>query len=203
MTDNEEPLPFALDDWDDPWPVTPRTRFMIWRALTVLHFSLQLDLDAWPDRSRVTAINDYPAFTRGQSKEWWIETQKAVERMGERMRTGVEWNPRTPAEEAALLLACEEEWIAAAHDDVRDMGLKAAFDDLPDHGDLDYQYEEALGALIGDTDIEMIFDPSYDGLGDPEDAINAAHGIGDYRPRAWHRMFDRYQREPDWPSSLH
>lgn len=194
---------FERDDWDDPWPLTPRTRFMVWRALCSLDFSLDLDLNLWPEHGSNSTIAEFPRFTHGQPLEWWQQTQKATRRMAERMRTGVKWNPRTPAEEAALYLASGEAYIDAVKDDLDGRPeLREQFDALPDLGELDFHFDEVVRALTESTDIELIFQDAFDGLGDPEDPTNRWHGIRDYRPAAWHRMFDLYQREPQHPSYL-
>jgi len=134
--------------------------------------------------------------------------------MAEVMRTGERWNPRSPAEEAVVHVAIAYGYTDVAMDMIEDVpALAATLAGLPEGStepdsefngpESDYEFDEVLGALVGDTDIEALWSPALDGVEDPDDPANAFLGMGDYRPQRWHVIFDRYRDEPDYPSALH
>jgi hypothetical protein len=93
-----------------------------------------------------------------------------------------------------------------------DPARKAEFDAVPDAHEDDaalrsdygrgYPWEGILPAVTGDADVEFLWSPERDGFEDPGETSNLRLGVGDYRPRSWHRFFDRYVSEPDAQSWL-
>jgi hypothetical protein len=95
-------------------------------------------------------------------------------------------------------------WLwAAARSVARSFWLASAelTDDEDDDGP-DYDWSEVPGALAGDTDIELLWSPELDGIGDPNDHTNADLGMGDYRAESWHHRFDQYVGDEEYPSAL-
>lgn len=208
---------FVIGTWN-PWPITLRTRFMVWRSMGGLTSSMDMALAEWdPEDDGVgpksAMLEDFPPFAATMPEKWWRAVLKSAQRLTEAFRTGEMMNPRTPAEEAILFLACEH--VGAVKDELDHRPeLVAQFDALPvcgpDDGEVvvdedagpDFDYDEVLAALAGDTDVEMMWDMSVDGVGDPSDEANVELGIGDYRPQSWNRMFDRFVRAPEMRTSL-
>lgn len=192
----EEALPDpdeGTGDMPESWPLTPRTRFVLWQALSSGETGLYLLLDDFngePDEESFKA--DFPRMTWRQPKEWWREMVKSCERLREAARTGRDLVPRTPAEEALIFLATNEEWRGGGEDQIKDDDwAKEQYEALPDLGEYDFTWDEILGSLTGDVDVEMCWDMSMDGIEDPENQWNKDAGMGDYRPSAWHKLFDR------------
>ena len=57
-------------------------------------------------------------------------------------------------------------------------------------------------ALTDGVDIELLWTPEMDEIANPDDQTNVFMGMGDYRPQAWHRRFDRYAGDTEYPSAL-
>jgi hypothetical protein len=75
-------------------------------------------------------------------------------------------------------------------------GLDDRLADLSAHCD-DFDWDVAEDVLFQDLDILTLFDPSTDGVEDPDDDLNKAMRIGDYRPEAWFTAFaNRTARDP-------
>lgn len=68
-------------------------------------------------------------------------------------------------------------------------GLKDHFSALPEHND-DLNWNLLRDVLFQDGDILELFDPSRDGIEDPEDEENGYLGMGDYTPPAWFTTFN-------------
>lgn len=230
--DQEVPDDLALDDpadWElfvegnwNPWPMTARTRFVLWNSLIELQAMLELGLSQWDEGNARPQdddfMQDYPAIVRSQPHEWWNSMLEACVRLIEAMRTGEHWNPRTPAEEALIHVACQDGWLSAAEEIIESRPvLRRQLAGLPkrdgsepngqeeDDAEAgpDFDWDEVPGALAGDEDIALLWMPEVDGVGDPEDPINRAAGIGDYRAASWHQPFDRYRQDPDAQSAIY
>lgn len=104
--------------------------------------------------------------------------------------------PRTPAEEALIYLATRPGYVGAARDHIDLFNLGQIFDALPVAED-DEKWEEVLGDLTSDVDIERFWMSNSQGQEDPANPINRYLGMGDYRPQAWHRLFERAIPEND------
>lgn len=217
----EEWETFVVGDWN-PWPMTARTRFVLWQALTQLQATLDLGLQGWPTNfarpDDSDFMQDFPALVRFEPRAWWEALREACGRLVEAMRTGVQWNPRTPGEEALVYVACRGGWIESAREYIEDRpSLRRQFEDLPegedvapedvndDHteGGIDFDWEEVPAALAGDEDVALLWMPVADGIGAPDDPINREQGIGDYRAGSWHQPFARYEDNADAPSALY
>lgn len=216
----EEWESFVVGDWN-PWPMTARTRFVLWQALVALQARLDLGLQGWPKGSVKPNDNDFmqdfPALVRFEPRAWWEALQEACGRLVEAMRTGERWNPRTPGEEALVYVACRAGWVESGRDYIEDAptlqrqfvhlpeGEAAGSEDVDDdsEGGTDYDWDEVTAALAGDEDIALLWMPAADGIGAPDDLVNRGQGIGDYRARAWHQPFTRYEDNPDAPSALY
>ncbi len=101
--------------------------------------------------------------------------------------TAAGWS-RAPADEALIALATRDDYIAAAQDQISDMGYREQLDALP-RAEWDNDFEEILPDLTGDTDILMLWSPRLDGIEDAESVVNQLLGIGDYRAETWHDVF--------------
>jgi hypothetical protein len=90
-------------------------------------------------------------------------------------------------------------YASDAQDDGGWWGFKDHFGALPGHsGDLDW---DRLGeVLFQDGDILELFDPSLDGIENPDDEEDYSLGMGDYTPNAWFTPFDNeFARDPRRP----
>ncbi|WP_426763044.1 hypothetical protein ACP3TD_11525 [Pseudarthrobacter sp. 1G09] len=224
----DNPAPGGPEEWEsfvvggwNPWPMTARTRFVLWQALAELQTTLDLGLDGWQHDSVVPDDNDFmhdfPPLVRFEPRAWWEALQESCSRLVEAMRTGERWNPRTPGEEAVIYVACRAGWVESAQDYIEDRpSLRRQFADLPEgkdrgpedvhddsEGGADYAWNEVPAALAGDLDIALLWMPAADGIGAPDDLVNREQGIGDYRAESWHQPFARYEDNPDAPSALH
>lgn len=185
---------FVTDDSfgeDDRGFLTARTRLLLWLSLGNIAGDLEMlvaDWEGWDSQVR----DDMPAFTRDQPREWWAQMCRSAYRLCEAARCGEldELEPRTAAEEALISLATRAGYIDWARDSVADRGLEGVYNKLPVTAD-DEVWEEILGQLTGDTDIEMLWSSRLAHQADPTDSMNRFLGMGDYRPKAWHRLFDR------------
>ncbi|ALE07066.1 hypothetical protein AL755_18980 [Arthrobacter sp. ERGS1:01] len=217
-----------LEDWQcfmdsgwSPWPMTARTRFVLWNSLSGILSLLESGLEAWAEESpqpdNDNFMHDFPTVVLSQPRIWWVTLGNACIRLIEAMRTGEKWNPRTPAEEALIYIACRDGWIKAALQEIEGtFFLRNQLASLPrgkefesvelgpheaDDGP-DYDWDEVPGALAGDEDVEFLWTAAMDGIGDPGDPVNQAQGIGDYRAESWHHPFDQYLQDPEAPSAL-
>ena len=78
-------------------------------------------------------------------------------------------------------------------------GLKDDFAAFPEHK-ADFNWVLLSDVLFQDADILELFDPSRDGIENPEDEENQNLGMGDYTPAAWFTPFDNeIARDPRRP----
>jgi hypothetical protein len=196
----DEPLSPAFHV-DDDLGTAPNRHFLTTRNRFMLHMSLLnivIDLDDlvadWPENDS-TVYEDMPALVKGQPREWWMAMLRSAERLHNAARNGswIDLVPRTPAEEALLFLATTDAYIEWAEEVVPAYERSDELAALPVHED-DGLYDELLPALTGDLDIEMLWDEELTGIEDPEHPLNLKLHIGDYRPAAWHRYFERAVR---------
>ncbi|WP_283569737.1 hypothetical protein [Rhodococcus qingshengii] len=176
---------------EDAGVFTIRTRFLLWISLCDMCADLESLTSDWPEWES-TVKKDMPMMVQSQPCEWWREMFKSAERLCSAARLG-RWNelvPRTPAEEALISLATRTEYVEAARDSIDMMGLAGQDESLP-ASEEDEIWDEILGALTGDVDIEIVWSAESFHRTDPDDDVNRYLGMGDYRPEAWHRLFDR------------
>lgn len=171
--------------------LTERNRFILWISLS----NISADLDGlcadgmeWDSLVR----DDMPDLVHDQPLPWWIAMAKSADRLCEAARRGAidELVPRTPAEEALICLAVRRGYVDWARDTIRAQNLEDQVKALPTAVDDDV-WEEILGDLTGDVDVEALWWRDRKGIEDPDDPVNRHLGMGDYRPQAWHRLFDR------------
>lgn len=217
----EESQQFVVGDWN-PWPMTPRTRFVLWRSLVHVLAMLEDGLGSWPEsaaRPQDDFMADFPVLVRTQPRNWWVAMRESCSRLVEATRTGRSWNPQTPAEEALIYIACRDGWVLSARNDIDETGsLRRQLNKIPEGMEWDtseqmpdddtddgpdYDWDEVPAALAGDIDIEMLWMPELDGIENPDDQKNAEMGVGDYRPQSWHHRFDRYAGDTEHPSALY
>jgi hypothetical protein len=100
-----ESVRFVLGDWN-PWPMTPRTRFVLWRSLIDVLALLEEGLEMWAESAGTPEdedfMADFPVLVRSQPRSWWVALRESCFRLVEAARTGRSWNPQTPAEEALI-----------------------------------------------------------------------------------------------------
>jgi hypothetical protein len=178
-------------DFDERGYLTERNRFELWHSL----HNIASDLDSlcadWPDMTSLVR-DDMPLSTQSQPVEWWRELLRSADRLAHAARRGRvgELVPRTVGEEALIYLATRRDYVDFARDTIRDMERQVEFNALPVDED-DGEWSEILPDLTGDSDIAMLWARDQDGLDHPEERTNKLLGIGDYRPQAWHHLFDR------------
>ncbi|MCI1220028.1 MAG: hypothetical protein LKF99_05810 [Bifidobacterium sp.] len=214
---------FVIGDWN-PWPLTSRTRFVLWQSLICLNNDLQQGLadrsgesDGSEHPQDSSFMQEFPSLVKAESRSWWNSLQKSCIRLIEAMRTGEQWNPRTPGEEALILVACGEDRLNEADFQIHEntilleqfetlpVGTKDKYDDDEDENsgvDPDFDWCEVPNALAGDGDIAILWDEDLMGVESPDDMKNQMIGMGDYRAEAWHKPFDRYQQYGNFPSTL-
>jgi len=136
--------------------------------------------------------DDMPSITHGQPRAWWEQLRDEADRLCEAARIGefFELQPRTVGEEALIARAVREGYIEWARDSFEMDDNQAVFDSLP-ASFADCEWGEIVPELTGDTDVEMLWQPHLDGIDDPANDLNRGLGVGDYRPSAWHELFDR------------
>lgn len=219
----EEWQRFVVGDWN-PWPMTQRTRFVLWQSLISIEVMLETGLEGWAENEVRPEdddfMEDFPELVRAQPRSWWLELYRACSRLVEAMRTGESWNPRTPAEEALIYIASRTDWIDYAQQIIDDHGVlrrqfrallegaqsdtgdDEAYDDEAD-GLPDYDWEEVPAALAGDEDIALLWTSKMKGIENPANDTNTYMGMGDYRAQSWHHRFDRYINDGELPSALY
>lgn len=76
----EEHEQFVVGDWN-PWPMTTRTRFVLWSSLTHLLAMLETGLTLWEEDAAAPKENDfmqdYPKVTWSQPRAWWVSLRDA------------------------------------------------------------------------------------------------------------------------------
>jgi len=177
----------------------------LWSALELLAAAIEEDIKeaairgisitdlAYGDEAE--ALSDFPVITRTQTTDWWRAVAKAAWRMSGGIATGLEWSPRTPAEEAVVHVATTF-WVPMVDDMLNDdPDVVPEYRLLPPDPE-DFEWPEVLPSLAGDADIEQLWWAESDGIEDPANEINQAIGMGDYRPQNWHRLFDSFVPDP-------
>jgi hypothetical protein len=88
----DDPAPDGPEEWEsfvvgnwNPWPMTARTRFVLWQALAELQTTLDLGLDGWQHDSVIPDDNDFmhdfPPLVRFEPRAWWEALQQACGRL--------------------------------------------------------------------------------------------------------------------------
>lgn len=169
---------------EEEFPLTPRTRFLLWRALSELVDAIRMMVVNCEHDEVLT--KDFPPFVQDMPIIWWNELFLSGRRLEEAARTGGDLEPRTPGEEALLTAACYH-WIADSVIDREDRfgpELVAAYESLPViKRDEDFRWQGMAGELSQDSDILDVWEVEAPKgttiMGDiPE--------LGDYSPDNWH-----------------
>lgn len=183
----------GLDDASRGY-LTVRNRFLLWLSL----WNIAADLDGMLSMKTVSmemdsmVRDDLPNSVGEQPRPWWEAMRESADRLCEAARQGAvsDLEPRTVAEEALIALATRSDYVEWAMEGLEMDDRQHIFDSLPRSPE-DGEWEEILPELTGDTDIEMLWQHSLDGIADPNDPTNKHLGMGDYRPVSWHVLFDR------------
>lgn len=69
------------------------------------------------------------------------------------------------------------------------IGQDHTVDALPDHGSADADFDATRDRLFLDHDVLMLFDPSLDGVDDPDSEIGRAQRAANLHPRDWFKSF--------------
>ncbi|OJV60321.1 MAG: hypothetical protein BGO38_01285 [Cellulomonas sp. 73-145] len=182
---------FQVDDDGDPesrGPLTVRNRFDLYCTLLAMTADLDTLVSDWKHSPDSVVRDDMPLVVHDQPRKWWAEVAASTDRLLEASRTGslVELEPRSVAEEVLLALATRTSYVAWGHDTAELVGVYPPVETLPRDVEWDGRHEEILPHLVGDVDVEMLWDRRLDGIGDPSDTVNVILRIGDLRPAAWH-----------------
>ncbi len=82
---------FVAGIWN-PWPITPRTRFVLWQAMAILSSTLELELGVWDGTNAASnsshVIGEFPRSVQSQQRDWWVQMLRSGERLVESLRTG-------------------------------------------------------------------------------------------------------------------
>jgi hypothetical protein len=135
------------------------------------------------DDGEWSVFGAYPRITWAQDGGWRRRAARSFDDLCSDISGGGWPQPSCAAEEMALHLMFE-----LAGDLVFD-GLVDFEPSLPRHRD-DFQWDVMSDVFFQDEDILDLFDPSLDGVEDPDADLNRLAGIGDYRPAAWFTSFD-------------
>jgi hypothetical protein len=164
--------------------LTERTRFLLWQDVMVSGHMLERWLSEWDEHEgREPVPVDLPPMVRNQPREWWIQMLGWYRRVEESLRTG-ERDLGSVAAEVVLQSSCYD------HIDAGDLEVEelAVFEALPESSDpdlADFDWDEIVGSLCDDTDVELLWQPQMDGIEHPADQLNVKMAIGDMRPASW------------------
>lgn len=169
---------------------TPRTACVLWKtSQTVADEAYEDILEHGDDPVSADefwrVFGDFPRVTWTQDAIWRRRASRSADDLTSDLAQGqVPW-PRCAAEEMMLHIVLdrtdiwpelpEEEWPST----LRRLP--------PDSADFDWEWLREV--LFQDGDIQLLFDPKYDGFEDPEAVENQLLGVGDYRPPAWFDWF--------------
>jgi hypothetical protein len=138
-------------------------------------------------------FDSYPRITWWQNAIWRRQAARCFDDLTEGLAVGRWPSPSCPAEEMALHLILRDA-PTAVDDDWG--GLDETLADLPEHDD-DFDWDMAEEVLFQDSDTLALFDPAADGVEGPDNDLNTAMRIGNYRPEAWFTTFaNRTGRDP-------
>ncbi len=181
--------------------LTPRTAAVLWTVAQLLADHGYNDViehgdDPVADEEMWELFGSFPRVTWRQNAVWRRQAARSFDDLTEDLAQGRWPSPSCPAEEMALHLVLQDAPTAA--DDDWD-GLDQTLADLPEHAD-DLDWDMVEEVLFQDSDILALFDPAADGVEDPDNDLNKAMRIGDYRPEAWFATFaNRTGRDPRRP----
>lgn len=170
------------DDEDPPYEVTPRTGALLRVAAVMLRDGLD-DRGGYHD-GREPVSDLYPRIVlQHADDEWWRRMAGCYDAVIRSLDAGEDPDPQCTAEEVALwnTINRARRLLSYRIADVDISGWRidwAPIEALPAE-DLDYDWERARDLLFGDADFLALYQPEFDGIEDPDDAINKAQGIGE------------------------
>ena len=178
----------------DDWQLTPRTAYLLycvsqWYADGVYDDVEELGDEPVDPERHLTVLDEYPRVTWHQDAVWRRQAARAFDDLAGDLAVGRWPTPRSVGEEMALFLVLKaapsanaDDWFGGSENE------EDLFKGLPDHPE-DFDWGGAEEVLLQDLDFLELFDPSVDGIEDPEDDFNRAAHIGDLRPQAWFKPF--------------
>ncbi|MFJ5984540.1 hypothetical protein [Lentzea sp. NPDC092896] len=168
--------------------VTSRTAAVLWRMAGLLADHAYDDVAEYGDDPVTTTVqwsvfDEFPRITWRQNAIWRRQAARSFDDLAEDLAAGRVPQPSCVAEEMALhlMLSCAAEDGGAL--------LENDFSTLAAHTD-DLDWELLREVLFQDNDILELFDPSRDGIEDPDDEQNRDLRMGDYTAPAWFTPFD-------------
>lgn len=166
-------------------PMTPRMAYWLWRT------ALYLD-DVWRDArdDPESLFESLPLIARPFAHGPWLERftegfAALAERIG-RGESGSEMATCT-GEELALHLVIDLAEAQLADGTLRPADAAAA--GLPRHRAADRDFERMRTLLFEDSDVLLLFDPSLDGIEDPDNEAAQAERLVNLHPRDWFLPF--------------
>lgn len=171
--------------------LAPRMAAELWARCQILADGAYDEVETYGDKSvdpdeAWFVFSEFPMITWSQKSAWRRQCARAFDDLVGDLEAGRWPEPTCPADEMALHLAIQ------VQQDIEEEWLDEKLVSLPSHPD-DEDWDGAVDALFQDTDILALFDPSQDGLEDPESDINVSFRIGDYRPAAWFKTFSNME----------
>jgi hypothetical protein len=180
---------FPVGVEEDEWYLTPRTAYGLHGRLGLVADFAYDDVkehgsDPIDDPDDWAALADLPTISWRQDADWRRQVARAADDLCHDVEAGRWPLPRTSAEELCLHLAIQyaEAWEQDQSDDDERLA------ELPTHPE-DFDWEMCSEVLFRDHDILSLYEAHLDGIEDPADEINRSMGMGDLRPRNWHRTF--------------
>ncbi|MFI9276164.1 hypothetical protein ACIGXM_36615 [Kitasatospora sp. NPDC052896] len=183
------------------WQLTPRTADVLHTTLCLLADEAYDDAEELGDGRLVPDEREgnwgvfarLPKLTFGADLQWRRRFARAADDLADDLEHGNWPQPTCTGEELALHLALDD-----ARDRVDELGDTEAdtHHGLPTHRD-DYEFDACTDMFFQDTDVLMLYDRRFDGIGDPDDDTNRQLGVGDLRAPAWFEPFGNVKtRDP-------
>jgi hypothetical protein len=171
--------------------ITPRTAFLLHAAAAHLSDEAYDDTDpANQDDSGL--FGTYPRITHREGQRWRRQAARCYDDLAHDLEIGAWPRPTCVGEEIAL-------WkiVGEAEDPWMEEVFAEFIDRLPLHP-ADRDFDLLREVLFEDLDFQMLYDPSRDGIEDPDDPENRFLGIGDnLKPENWFQTFlDMPPRDP-------
>lgn len=175
--------------------MAPRTAAVLWSLAQILADHGYDDVeehgsDPVRHEGGWSLFDRYPRVTWGQDAVWRCQAARAYDDLASDLENGGLPLPTCPAEEMALHMILEDAPSAVADGWT---GLdETTLASLPEYPD-DFDWDAMPDVLLQDTDILQLFEPGLDGIEDPDEELNVAFAMGDYRPPAWFKAFASMQ----------
>lgn len=169
----------------DGFSLTPRLAYCLWSAALLLGDSWRLEID-----DADGYVSELPPVAQRVADAAWLERfTKCFESLARWLEAGQGDSDLATCtgEEMALHLVIN--WAESLfHDgmlaDIADAGVPAG------RGGQDPDFDLAPEVLFRDHDVLSLFDPSLDGIEDPDNLFNRQHRLVNIHPRDWFVPFD-------------